>query len=139
MSLYLNINFLSHSFPKALALWELADFSNGLIQHEQLSKKNPEKYRKVYINNTKELNFYIEQGEAESGVPLNDKLPFFNWEVLNTELSIPCNYYEMDAQASFVEKSLLDLGKLSICLSYGYYLLVTKSYKLKRFTYRFSR
>lgn len=38
MSLYLNINFLPHSFPKALALWELADLSNGLIQHEQLTK-----------------------------------------------------------------------------------------------------
>ncbi|MEL7581687.1 hypothetical protein AADY36_20380 [Pseudoalteromonas sp. D15MCD-2] len=38
MSLYLNINFLPQSFPKALALWELADLSNGLIQHEQLTK-----------------------------------------------------------------------------------------------------
>ncbi|TMP83178.1 hypothetical protein CWB73_02970 [Pseudoalteromonas phenolica] len=38
MSLYLNINFLPNSFPKAVELWELGDFGNGLIQFEQLAK-----------------------------------------------------------------------------------------------------
>ncbi|MCF2858754.1 hypothetical protein L1286_14810 [Pseudoalteromonas sp. SMS1] len=38
MSLFLNINFLANSFPKALKLWEIADFSNGLIQYEGLQK-----------------------------------------------------------------------------------------------------
>ncbi|KTG21501.1 hypothetical protein AUR67_04750 [Pseudoalteromonas sp. XI10] len=109
------------------------------LRKRKLAIKNPEKYRKVYINNTKELNFYIEQGETKRGIPSNDKLPFFNWEVLNTELSIPRNYYEMDAQASFVDDNLLDLCKLSICLTYGYHLLMIENYNLKRFTHRFSR
>ena len=38
MSLYLNISFLPKSFPKALELWQLADFSNGLLTYEQLVK-----------------------------------------------------------------------------------------------------
>ncbi|MBE0353044.1 hypothetical protein [Pseudoalteromonas lipolytica] len=101
--------------------------------------KNPEKYRKVYVNNIEKLDFYIKHGKTESGVPSNEKLPFFNWEVLNTELLIPCDYYEMDAQASFLDDNLLDLGKLNICLSYGYYMLTIQSYKFKRFRYRFSR
>ena len=38
MSLYLNINFLPNSFPKAVALWELGGFESALIQFEQLTK-----------------------------------------------------------------------------------------------------
>ena len=48
------------------------------LRKRKLAIKNPEKYRKVYINNTKELNFYIEQGETKRGIPSNDKLPFIN-------------------------------------------------------------
>ena len=38
MSLYLNFNFLPNSFPKAVELWELGDFGNGLKHYEQLQK-----------------------------------------------------------------------------------------------------
>ncbi|WP_257324878.1 hypothetical protein [Pseudoalteromonas rhizosphaerae] len=78
---------------------------------------NPRKYKDIYLNNIEELYFFIQYGHTQRGTLKNEILPISDWEMLDSELSIPCNYYEMDAQASFVEKRKLDFDKLAFFYS----------------------
>lgn len=107
------------------------------LRKRKLAIKNPEKYRKVYINNTKELNFYIEHGKTQGEEFSNDRLPFAPWEKLNIELSGQCKIYENIAQAGLVNDSVIDTEHLSYYLNYGYYELAIVHIKQKRCVIRF--
>ena len=100
---------------------------------------NPRKYKDIYLNNIEELYFFIEYGHTQRGTLKNEISPISDWEMLDSELSIPCNYYEMDAQASFVEKRKLDCDRLAVFLMYGYYRNIITYSQKKRFLLRFSR
>jgi len=99
--------------------------------------KNPEKYRNVYDRNITRITFYLEHGKTKGEEFFNESLPFAPWEKLNVELSIPGYFYEMQAQASLVKGSVLNIEQLGYYLSYGYYQLTIAHIRQKRCVIRF--
>ncbi|TMP30298.1 hypothetical protein [Pseudoalteromonas rubra] len=101
--------------------------------------KYPEKYQRVYEDNKTDLMHYIDRGCVKREPAVNDRLPFLPWELFISEIKIPIDYYELQAQKLLVQDGQLSLTYVGHSLSYAYLDCVFEYFKSQRFVTRFDR
>jgi hypothetical protein len=116
--------------------------SNSLdkfLRKRKSAKKNVTKYFDVYQSNLEDLEFYNQHGVLRDQVSLHDGIERKPWEILDSELRIPLNYFEIEVEASFVGEGFLPKKRLATCLDYGLIHSAITYYRQKLAAERYKR